>query len=192
ADSKTLAKMIDKLKVHTCRQEAVIVLDAGIATEENLKLITEKGYHYLCVSRSKLKDYSADPRRLTVLLETKSKQNVRLKTVSTNKHTDYFLEVKSGFKAIKEGAMLTQFERRFEEYLEKIAASLHKPRGVKKADKVWQRIGRAKEKYPSVHHYYRIKVTTDPKTKKATSLYWEKDYTLRQKKQTQQGVYFLR
>src|SRR5699024_6424676 len=60
ADSKTLAKKIDKLKVHTCRQEAVIVLDAGIATKENLKLITEKGYHYLCVSRSKLKDYSAD------------------------------------------------------------------------------------------------------------------------------------
>ena len=61
SDSKTLPEMIDKLHTHTCTKTAVVVLDAGIATEENLKLITEKGYHYLCVSRTKLKDYAIDP-----------------------------------------------------------------------------------------------------------------------------------
>lgn len=40
ADCDTLSTMIDKLASHTCKdRKAVIVLDAGIATEENLKLI---------------------------------------------------------------------------------------------------------------------------------------------------------
>ena len=55
ADCNTLSTMIDKLASHTCpNKKAVIVLDAGIATEENLQLIEAKGYKYLCVSRSKL------------------------------------------------------------------------------------------------------------------------------------------
>lgn len=54
ADCNTLAAMIEKLSVHTCTGPAVVVLDAGIATEENLHLIRNKGYSYLCVSRTKL------------------------------------------------------------------------------------------------------------------------------------------
>lgn len=58
ADCNTLSKMIDKLVSHTLKEKkAVIVLDAGIATEDNLKLIEAKGYKYLCVSRSGLKEY---------------------------------------------------------------------------------------------------------------------------------------
>ena len=53
ADCATLSAMIDKLAAHTSKdKKAVIVLDAGIATEENLELIEAKGYKYLCVSRS--------------------------------------------------------------------------------------------------------------------------------------------
>jgi len=74
ADCNTLSAMIEKLASHTCGGPAVVVLDAGIATEENLKLIEAKGYKYLCVSRTKLKDYQSVPDRLTVLLDTKSNQ----------------------------------------------------------------------------------------------------------------------
>ena len=80
--------MIDKLASHRCKEKkSVIVLDAAIATEENLKLIEAKGYRYLCVSRSKLKQYHAVQDRLTVLMETKSKQYVRLKAVRAEKNT---------------------------------------------------------------------------------------------------------
>ncbi|MGH7239590.1 MAG: IS1634 family transposase, partial [Candidatus Saccharimonadales bacterium] len=192
ADCKTLSTMIDKLRSHTCSGKAVIVLDGGISTADNLKMISEKGYEYLCVSRTKLKDYTIVPDRLTVLLETKSKQNVRIKAVATDKHTDYFLEVKSDAKGLKENAMGSQFEQRFEQCLESIAKAIGKKGGVKKADKVWERIGRAKEKYPSVHHYYTIDVPVDPATKKATALHWQKDYTLQQTKETNYGIYFLR
>jgi len=112
--------MIEKLRNHTCNNNAVVVLDAGIATDENLELIASKGYHYVCVSRVKLKEYEMLKDRLTVLLETKSGNTVRLKSVTNDKNTDFYLEAMCEAKALKEKGMLTQSEKRFEETLQKI------------------------------------------------------------------------
>ncbi|MBC7507888.1 MAG: transposase, partial [Ferruginibacter sp.] len=142
-DSNTLSAMIDKLATHTCSHNAVVVLDAGIATKENLALIQQKGYHYLCVSRTRLKNYTAVQGRLSVLLETKSKKEIRLKAVQTDNDTDYYLEVKSNAKAAKETGMKEQFEKRFEEQLQKIHQAIHSKGGIKRADKVHERIGRS-------------------------------------------------
>ncbi len=192
ADCNTLSQMIDKLASHSCNHKAVIVLDAGIATEENLQLIQAKGHKYLCVSRSRLKEYKAVQQRLTVLMETKSKQFIRLKSVTTEKNTDYYLEVKSEAKAMKEAGMKNQFERRFEEELQKILKSIHSKGGVKQADKVHQRIGRVKERYPSVQQYYIIEVSVDEKTKVATNITWKKDEEKHNNKIDNIGIYFLR
>ena len=192
ADSNTLGAMIEKLSRHTCNTNAVVVLDAGIATDENLKLITEKGYKYLCVSRTRLKEYQTIPGRLTVLLDTKSKKIIRLKQVATDKNTDYYLEVKSPDKAMKESGMKNQFEKRFEEELQKIHTAIHRKGGIKQLDKVHQRIGRAKEKYPSVGQYYIIEVTADKKTNKATEITWVKDKAKDEDKMESLGIYFLR
>jgi transposase len=192
ADCNTLSAMIEKLASHTCRGPAVVVLDAGIATEENLRLIESKGYRYLCVSRTRLKDYSYVPGRLTTLLDTKSKQTIRLRSVNTEKNTDYYLEVKSPSKEKKEEGMKLQFEKRFEQELQKIHTALHSKGGTKKADKVHQRIGRAKEKYPSVQRYYDITVSSDAKTGLATEITWKKNLDSHQEKNESLGVYFLR
>jgi len=192
ADCNTLSAMIDKLRTHTCGSIATVVIDAGIATEENLQLITSKGYKYLCVSRSKLKDYKAVQDRLTVLLETKSNQTIRLRSVSTDNNTDYYLEVKSDTKAIKEAAMKTQFEARFEEALQKIHNAIHRKGGTKKLSKVHQRIGRAIEKYPSVQQYYKLNITTDEATDCVTNITWTKDKEKHQDKENGLGIYFLR
>ena len=192
ADNETLCAMIEKLSKHTCNPNAVIVLDAGIATEENLKLIAEKGYKYLCVSRSRLKDYQTVPGRLTVLMDTKSKKTIRLKQVTTEKNTDYYLEVKSPDKAMKETGMKESFEKRYEEQLQKIHAAIHRKGGIRRLDKVHQRIGRAKEKYPSVAQYYNIEVTSDEKTNNATEMSWQKDPIKYEAKIESLGIYFLR
>lgn len=71
------------------------MLDAGIATEENLEMIAAKGYKYVCVSRSGLKDYETIPDRLTVLLDTESNKTIRLKSITSEKTTEYYLEVKT-------------------------------------------------------------------------------------------------
>jgi transposase len=193
ADCDTLSKMIDKLSSHTLKEKkAVIVLDAGIATEDNLKLIEAKGYKYLCVSRCRLKEYEVVQDRLAVLLETKSKKTIRLKAVSTDKNTDYYLEVKSPAREMKETGMKNQFELRFEEALQCIHKGVHSKGGVKKADKVHQRIGRARERYPSVQRYYRIDVAVDEKTKVATDISWKKDEEKHADRLDGLGIYFLR
>lgn len=192
ADCNTLSVMIEKLASHTCSGPAVVVLDAGIATEENLKLIEAKGYNYLCVSRTKLKDYKYVPDRLTTLLDTKSNQTIRLRSVTTSKNTDYYLEVKSPSKEKKEEGMKLQFEKRFEDELQKIHTAINRKGGVKKLDKVHERIGRAKEKYPSVQHYYTIEVSREEKTNLAIGITWKKDTTKHQEKNHSLGIYFLR
>jgi transposase len=198
ADCKTLSAMIDKLATHTCPAGAVVVLDAGIATEDNLKLVVAKGYKYLCVSRSKLKDYLALHNSPAIMLDTKSNQTIKLKAVTIDKSTDYYLEVTSPAKALKEAGMKEQFEKRFEEELQKIHSSIHKKGGIKKLNKVHERIGRAKEKYASTQQYYTIDVTAEADTKKddkrriATEITWQKDKTKHDQKSDSMGVYFLR
>jgi predicted SPOUT superfamily RNA methylase MTH1 len=117
------------------------------------------------VSRTKLKDYTIDPDRLTVLLETKSKYRVMLKKVKQEQDTGYYLEVTSSKKALKEQGMKTQFKKRFEEELQKIKNALTKKGGTKTVEKVNQRIGRAKQKHPSAQIRYHITLTNDEKNK---------------------------
>ena len=70
--------------------------------------------------------------------------------------TDYYLKVESQTKALKECSMNEQFRVRFEEGLQKIAASLTKKGGVKQEVKVHERIGRLRQKYPSIQRYFDI------------------------------------
>lgn len=192
ADCNNLSLMIDKLSRCTNAQHPVVVMDAGIATEENLQMIKDKGYHYLCVSRARLKDYQAVSGRLTVLLETKSKRHVRLKAVSNNSSTDYYLEVASEDKYETANSMRSQFEQRFELELQKIAQSIDRKGGTKKSTKVHERIGRARERYPSVQYYYDIAVTLSQDNETVTAVNWSKNEQQYAKKEASLGLYFLR
>jgi transposase len=192
ADSANLSQMIDKLSHCTNAEHPVVVIDAGIATAKNLEMIRAKGYHYLCVSRTKLKNYEAVQGRLTVLLETKSKRQVRLKAVNSPGNTDYYLEVASQDKYETADSMRRQFEQRFEMELEKIAQSVLRKGGVKKAAKVHERIGRVRQKYPSVQYYYDIEVKTNTDPLTATAVGWSKNEQQYARKEATLGIYFLR
>ncbi|MDP4271940.1 MAG: IS1634 family transposase [Bacteroidota bacterium] len=160
ADSMTLEGMINKLRIKTSSsaKKALVVIDAGIATEENLKMIKAKGYDYLCVSRSSLKNYHLEAGATTVTVTDNKKQKIELCRVKSDRNTDYYLKVESGSKELKERSMNEQFRTRFEAGLQKIAGSLAKKGGVKQEDKVYERIGRLKQKYPSISRYFDIEV----------------------------------
>ncbi len=192
SDTAEIETVIDSLDYARGNSKPIVVIDAGIATNGNLELIRKKGYHYLCVSRTKLKDYCIDPDRLTVLLETKSKYAVMLNKVKQEQGTDYYLEVRSGKKALKEQGMKSQFEKRFEEELQKIKNALLKKGGTKSVEKVNQRIGRARQKYPSAQIRYNIILTNDKKNKHVIDMDWEIDRTKNKTKTEGLGKYFLR
>ncbi len=161
-DNQSLPKIIDNLRAQTSTEKrAVVVIDAGIATDDNLELIKAKGYDYVCVSRSKIKDYSIDPKGNIKHLMTKDNHFITLQKVQKEIDTDYILKVKSTGKALKERSMKSRFDQRFLAEINKIKASLTKKHGVKKTDKVNQRIGRAVEKYPSAAKFYNINVLAE-------------------------------
>jgi len=203
ADSKTLEGMINNLRVKTSAssKKALVVIDAGIATDDNLKMIASKGYDYLCVSRANLTKYSVDENAKTVSVYDNKKRKIELCRVKSEKNNDYYLKVKSEAKKLKERSMNEQFQARFEEGLRKINESLSKKGGVKRLDKVHERIGRLKQKYPSIQRYYDIEVNTlaedkntaRQKTEKhpvASSIKWSVKENI--EINAHSGVYFLR
>lgn len=192
ADSATLDAMIDKLAGHTCGTGGTVVIDAGIATRDNLALIAAKGFTYLCVSNTQIKDYTALGGRPPATITTKSGHDIKLQAISSPEHTDYLLEVKSPMKKAKEQGMKTQFEARFEDMLKLANTALSGKSGIKKLEKVHQRIGRARQKYPSVAKYYDIEVRADEKTGRATKITWIKNAEKEAEKEESLGRYFLR
>jgi Transposase DDE domain len=70
--------------------------------------------------------------------------------------------------------------------------AIHNKGGIKQADKVHQRIGRAKERYPSVQQYYIINVSVDEETKTVREITWKKDAEKHRDISEGLGIYFLR
>ncbi len=193
ADTSDIKTLIEKLSSTTSTAaKPIVVMDAGIATEKNLAILTRQGYKYVVVSRSKIKDYQPVQQGKETYLLTKSKKIIRLSLVQSEKYTDSFLKVESPAKGIKEQSIKNRLEQGYEEQLNLIKRSLSKPRGIKKADKVQQRIGRAKQKYPSVHHLYHITLDIDTATNTVKNIYWQKDAAKAEAANNKSGVYFLR
>jgi hypothetical protein len=165
SDSKTLEKIITDLAARTSSTERrpIVVLDAGIATEDNLKLLKENKFDYMCVSRSGMNKYSVDTSSGPIKILDKKEQPITLQKVKVAGNTDTWLRVHSQGKALKESGMNSRFSQRFEQGLSEIKESLYKKGGVKKQEKVWERIGRLKNKYPSIHKYYDIDTQANDK-----------------------------
>ncbi|MFA5329452.1 MAG: hypothetical protein WC384_16780 [Prolixibacteraceae bacterium] len=72
--------MINKLRIKTSfsARKALIVINAGIATDGNLKMVLDNGYDYLCVSRSNLKIYNIEAGAATVSVTDNRKQKIEL------------------------------------------------------------------------------------------------------------------
>jgi len=138
-----------------------VVLDAGIATEENLTLLGTKGYDYVCVSRTRIKDYELAADHKSVRIKSKANETITLDKVVSAQTTDYVLKVHSTGKQLKEQSMHHLFEDRFTQELNRVKAALSTKGGTKRADKVERRIGRLIEKYPSMARHHEIEVKTD-------------------------------
>ena len=107
SDARSLEGMIDKLRIKTSASasKALVVIDAGIATDDNLEMIKAKGYDYLCVSRSNLMRYTIDAGATMVSVMDNKKQKIDLCPVKSDRNTDFYLKVESHAKEIKERSM---------------------------------------------------------------------------------------
>ena len=186
-DSKTLEHMLEQMNANTSAtgRKPVVVLDAGIATEDNIGLLNKDGYRYMCVSRSKMKKYTTETGSKPIVITDRKKQPITLRKVKVEGSTDNYLHVHSQAKELKETGMNNRFTERFEDGLKQIKESLGKKSGIKKQDKVWERIGRLKAKYPSIHKHYEINTRSDKNI--ITDITWNP-----KKSDKKEGQYLLR
>jgi len=188
ADSKTLEQIITELSARSSStgRQPVVVLDAGIATEDNLKLLKENKFDYMCVSRSGMNKYTLDTQSKPVKICDKKQQELTLQKVTVEGSNDTWLRVHSAAKAVKEAGMNSRFSERFEQVLSQIKESLGKKGGVKKQEKVWQRIGSLKARYQSIHRHYEIDTGADDKGT-VTNITWKQKPV-----ENKAGYYLLR
>jgi transposase len=167
---------------------AVVVMDRGIATEENVAWLRARGYRYLVVSRERHRQF--DPSEATDLL-TAGGQCVSVQRVEDSEGQEVRLYCYSELRARKEEGIAARFAQRFETALQALADGLGRPRTTKKIDKLWERIGRLKEKSHGAGQHYHIEIVPDASGEKAQAIRWERrpiDGTM----DTHPGVYCLR
>jgi hypothetical protein len=193
SEPKTLKEVMEDLEKSSLQNpllfdnKPVAVMDAGIATEENLLYLKSKEIDYICVSRSSLNKYSTIS--TSPLIITDNRDNpIEIQIVKNNKKSDddLYLYVKSSQKGVKEESMSKKMTSRFIQGLENIKASLSKKKGVKEEDKVNRRIGRLNEKYPKVNQLYKIELQTN-ENKIVTDITW-----IKEKEPKVFGIYFIR
>jgi len=138
--------MLANLKKHASPDAVhTVVMDAGIATEENLKLLGDEKYNYVCVARKRLKDFEQDINTPRTTQFTDREQNkVELAIFKPKGFDDTWMYVQSDAKKVKERSMDNKLTEAFEQDLKIAIDALAKKGGTKAVSKVHERIGRIK------------------------------------------------
>ena len=189
----TLELMLDGLlEKNPLSQTAkpVIIMDAGIASQDNIDWLTEQNYHYLVVSREQSVKNPKDQDNAVMVRDTEhSKVCVYSETDAETNETRLYCH--SEQKAKKEQSIRNRFHVRMEEALNKLDAGLNKKYTLKKYSKILERIGRLREKNRRVSPDYQIEVIADKEQKNAIRIEWELQPQSEQK-DLHCGVYCLR
>ena len=189
-ESETLSKMIHGLEKDgtSTRQKPTVVMDAGIATEDNIAWLQEHQYPYLVVSRKKHREFDEAS---SVVVKKDNECTVRVQKVFDEETQETLLYCHSTMREKKDQAIGDRFINRLEEDLQKLDNGLHKKRCLKKYDKVMVKIGRLRQKYSRVSKQYTISVEKDDTSGNATKIIWRRK-PAPNTTDTNPGVYCLR
>jgi transposase len=192
SEPATLERMLDGLqgKNPLTAEKPVIIMDAGIASADNIAWLIERGYLYLVVGRERYVKDPRDQENAVLIRETEGgKVTVYREIDAETKETRLYCH--SDQKAKKEQAIRNRFHDRLEKELDKLNSGLNKKGTIKNYAKVLERIGRLREKNSRVAQDYRIEVIADDEKNNAIRIEWKRDPKGNQKDQ-HSGVYCLR
>ncbi|OQC58140.1 MAG: Transposase DDE domain protein [Bacteroidetes bacterium ADurb.Bin012] len=170
--------------VSTQARKPIVVADAGIGTEKNIKWLSENGYSYIVVSRKRQQEVPADIKLIKV---RENSHRVVSAAARMNNGGEMEVYCHSTAKEIKEQEIRNRFERRFEDNLKSVCKALQKKYGTKRYEKVLEKIGRLKERYRRVANRYNISIDKDDKSGNATDIKWSM-----KQKDCVSGYYLLR
>lgn len=188
SEPKTLEEMIVSLNAHQSLFKPTVLLDAGIATKDNLEWLRGQGYTYVVSAREKAPSVDLEGELVSVGDLNNFVKAALIK--SEDNSEEKWLYCESEAKAAVASEMKESFRRRFEDDLKTMAAALSKPKGRKKYTKVVERIGRLREKHKKISGCYEVHVTASADGTTATAIEW----TVKDEKMSDKltGSYFLR
>jgi len=141
-----------------------IVMDAGIASEDNLDLVREHGFSYIVVSRSRpghIEDGSFE----------EIKEGIKAKEMRIGNET--YLHCISDGKMKKEQAIVNKARDAMEQEIAYLSDGLTMNRRLKSYPKVLERIGRLRQRYSRVSKGFSIDVKE--RKGKAVKITWSFD-----------------
>ena len=168
SEPHTLAEMLTALQAP---KGALVVMDRGIATQDNITWLAEQGYRYLVVSRERKRTFDLAS---AMTVTTATQQSVHLHKVLSEDGQETRLYCYSEAREQKEKAIAERLAKRFEKALTTLSEGLSRPRTQKRIDKIWQRIGRLKEKSRGVAQHYDIDVTSSEDGTQAIAINWRR------------------
>lgn len=184
-DRASLEHMLSQLEQRSGRHGgATVIVDRGMAYEENLAQIRARGHHYLVASRQSERqawfDELEDEQGWQELIRQPSPRNpgqkksrVWIKRAETAEHL-YVLCRSEGRKA-KDQAIRLKQEKRLLADLARLQKRIDAGR-LKRPDKVHEALGRLKERYPRVARYWLMSYDEDP-----PKLTWREDSDKKQR-----------
>ena len=190
SEPTTLAEMLQGLEEGRASTELkpTVVMDAGIATEENIAWLQENQYPYLVVSRKRHREFDEES---SVVGKMDDECTVRVQKVFDEGTQETLLYCHSTQREKKDRAIDDRVTSRLEEALQKLADGLPKKRCLKKYDKVMVQIGRLRQKYSRASKQYTISVEKDDISGNATKITWQQK-AVENTTDSYPGVYCLR
>jgi transposase len=164
-DRSTVDAMLTLLERRSGKRPgSTVIVDRGMAYEENLKQIRQRGHHYIVAGRQAernewLDDIENEEDWEEVIrvpsprnpFQKKSPVQVKRRT----KEGEIYILCLSEGREEKDRAIRVKQEERLIDDLQGLKARVEKGQ-LKKSEKIHEAIGRLKERYPRVARYYRM------------------------------------
>jgi len=164
-DRRTVAQMLEVLEKRVGRKaESTVIVDRGMAYEENLKQIRDRDYHYIVAGRQAERNEWLDElereegweeviRIPSPLNPFQKKTRVEIKR--QQKGDELYILCRSEGRQEKDRAIREKQEGRLLQDMGKLRRRVETGQ-LKKPEKINQAIGRLKERYPRVARYYEV------------------------------------
>jgi transposase len=176
AECHTLAQIIESLVAlrPNLAKDRTVIIDAGIATEENVGFLKASGFHYIVVERGKANFVPDDTQAMQVIRQNES---YMLEVKRHRSDNEILLLCRSTGRQGKDQGIRSRQEKLFLERLQYYHQGLGKKGHTKRYPKVLEMIGRLREKYPRASKLYDVDVQLDQTFAKkpiAKAILWKK------------------
>src|ERR1017187_2383220 len=184
-DLKTVQTIVTEIETHFGKSQRIWVMDRGMISDESLKFLGESGRRYLLATRrGELAEFQAELGKKGWKCLPKNPQ-VEVKLFK--REEVHYLLARSRPRRKKERAIRRRQRRGLAQDLKKLRALIDAGK-LKKRDKILERVGRLKERFPKARSFVETNVTTT----KRPSLEWSWNRAKYKQALAADGAYLLR